>query len=451
VIGESLKRITRFLGYDVLGDIHLGDWGLQMGMIVSELRLRQPDLSYFDDSYSGPYPDESPIRVADLERIYPAASEHSKVDPEFMAAARQATYELQQGRAAYSALWRHFVNVSIAAMKKSYKKLGVEFDLWLGESDVQERIPPMIARLVERGDAVESQGATIIPNLTDNGRELPPLLLVKSDGATLYGTTDLATIEQRVQELNAEIILYVVDARQSDHFRQVFDAARKTGIAPVDLHLEHIGFGTVLGTDRKPLKSREGEAPKLEGLIRKVNHRAREQIEITKMAEEYTSAEKAKIAKVVGIAALKFSDLINEPYLNYVFDIDRFTSFEGRTGPYILYAVARIKSILRKAAKRRLKVGPMISPISDLERALLLTIAKFPDTLQEAFESRAPNILANYVYELAKMFNDFYQKQPVLREENPARRASLLAVSQAVTTVLAQGLNLLGIEVLERM
>lgn len=452
IIGESLKRLARFLGHDVLGDVHLGDWGLQMGMLISELARRQPDLPYFDPNYSGPYPDTSPVTIADLEEMYPVASQRTQGDEAALEAARQATYELQQGRPGYRALWQHFVAVSVADLKADYTRLNIEFDLWLGESDTQERIPALIERLLAEEEAHESQGAIVV-DVAEEGdeHELPPLILVKSDGAVLYATTDLATVEQRVQELGADEILYVVDNRQSDHFRQVFAAAYKTGIAPATVHLEHAGFGTMNGKDGKPFKTRAGGVMKLKDLIAMITEKAQERMQEAGIAAGYPETEKAEIARMVGVAALKFGDLMNHRTKNYIFDLDRFSAFEGRTGPYLLYSTVRCKSILRNAAERQVQPGRILPPASEVEAEVMLKLGELQDSLALTYSERAPNHLCEYVYTLAAAFNRFYHRHHILHESDAAQQSSWLALVVLVGAVLEQTLDLLGIAVPERM
>jgi len=452
IIGESLKRLTRFLGHAVLGDVHLGDWGLPMGMVISELAFRHPDWVYFDPAYTGPYPAESPVTIADLEELYPAASKRTKADPEALEAARQATFALQNGRPGYFALWRHFMEVSLMELRRDYADLNVEFDLWLGESDVRARVMPLVERLQAAGYAQASDGALIVDvSQPEDTKAVPPLLLIKSDGAILYGTTDLATIEQRVQELGAELVLYVVDKRQSTHFEQVFRAAHKTGVAPEMVGLEHIAFGTMNGKDGKPFKTREGGVLKLRSLIEMVIDKAKERLAEVEAARQYDEAEKAEIARLVGIATLKYADLMNHRSIDYVFDLDRFSAFEGRTGPYLLYTAARTKSILRKAQEQELLFGPLIAPVDDGERALFLKLAELPDVLNLAFAERAPNHLCEYAYTLATTFNRFYRDHHILSEANPAQQAAGLALADCTVAVLEQVLDLLGIQTPARM
>ncbi|MDW7709888.1 MAG: arginine--tRNA ligase [Deferrisomatales bacterium] len=452
IIGESLKRLARYLGHDVVGDVHLGDWGLQMGMVIAELARRRPDLPYFEATRSGPYPSASPVSASELEEIYPTASQRAKADPGFAEAARQATFELQQGRPGYRALWRHLVDVSVAELKADYDRLEVGFDLWLGESDAQPWIPPLIERLRAGGHARESEGALVV-DVAEAGdaKELPPLLLLKSDGAALYGTTDLATLDHRVRDLGAQRVLYVVDKRQADHFTQVFRAARRTGIAPPAVGLEHIGFGTMNGSDGRPFKTREGGVMKLRDLLDLVTAKARERIREAGVARDYPPDEVERIAQLVGIATLKYADLSNHRAKDYIFDLERFSSFEGRTGPYLLYAAVRTRSILRKAAEAGLVPGTLAPAADDVERGVLLTLARYPDSLHAAFENRAPNILCDYAYELATAFTRFYQEHHILSQTDPARRASWLGLCDLTVRVLLQVLELLGIRVPERM
>jgi arginyl-tRNA synthetase len=452
IIGQSLKLVARFLGHDVLGDVHLGDWGLQMGMLISELERRRPDLPYFDADFTGPYPKEPPLTIADLEEMYPAASSIAQSDPATMESARLATVELQRGRPGYRALWQQFVAISVAELKTDYADLNVEFELWLGESDTQTRIPALIERLRQRGHAYESDGALVVDvSEPDDQKDVPPLMLLKSDGAVLYSTTDLATIEQRVQDLNAQLILYVVDNRQADHFRQVFRGAYKTEIEQASVVLEHTGFGTMNGRDGRPFKTRAGGVMRLKDLIELVTEKAAERMAELDVARDYDDAEKADIARMVGMATLKYADLMNHRTKDYVFDLDRFSSFEGRTGPYLLYTTVRTKSILRKAKAQELEPGAILPPASQMERDVQLKIAELPDVISLAFDARAPNHLCDFGYALATTFNRFYHEHHILREADRAQQASWLALSSCFAASLQLVLELLGIEVPERM
>lgn len=452
IIGESLKRLARYLGHTVIGDVHLGDWGLQMGMLLTEVARRMPTLPYFDPHFAGPYPAGSPVTMDDLQEIYPTATARCKADPQALEAARLATKELQAGRPGYRALWQHFVNISVAALKTDYDLLNVHFDLWLGESDADPHIPAMIERLKQAGQAIESDGALIIPiTRPDDKKEVPPLILLKSDGAALYSTTDLATIEERVAEFQPNDILYVVDNRQTLHFAQLFRAAHKTGIAPAGTNLEHIAFGTMNGPDGKPFKTRAGGVMILRDLIQMLTDKATERLQEIEAAQNYPPTEQDEIAQQVGLAALKFADLSNNRATDYIFDLDRFSAFEGRTGPYLLYTAVRIKSILRKATGLGLKAGHLLAPAGTEERALMLQLTRLPNAAHFAFENRTPNQLCDYIYNLAISFNRFYRDNHILREEDSGRQASWLTLAQTCLAHLELVLELLAIPIPARM
>ncbi len=452
IIGESIKRVLRYLGHDVVGDVHLGDWGMPYGQLIAELNDRFPDLPYFDESKTDDYPETSPVAIEDLQVMYPQAALRAKEEEEFAARARAAVVELQAGRPGYRALWQHMRNVSIAAMKKVYDRLNVHFDLWYGESTINDRLQPMVKRLVEDGHAYESDGALIIEVMTDDDtKEVPPFLLLKSDGASLYTTWDLATIEDRVEDLRAEEILYFVDVRQGLHFEQVYRAAYKTGIAPAEVVLEHAGNGTVNGPDGKPFRTRDGGLLTLRELIEMVVERAAQRIEENALAAEFNGAEKAEIAEMVGVAALKFGDLQNHRSSNYTFDVDRFTSFDGKTGPYLLYGAVRMKSILRETGTRGLEPGTILPPGRDQERNLMLQLARFPEVVARTAEHRAPNHIAEYAYELVAEFSRFYEACHILNEADAARQASWIGLVETTLSELTTLLDLLGIDVPERM
>jgi arginyl-tRNA synthetase len=450
IIGDSLQRLYRFRGDHVIGDNHLGDWGVQMGMIIYELSLRQPDLPYFDPDYSGPYPEEPPISIDELEELYPAIAARSETDPAVREAVRQATVDLQQGRPGYRALWQHMVNVSNAEQKADFETLGITFDHWYGESHYHNMIPPMIERLRETGHAQVSRGAVVVP-LTpeEEEQEIPPLILVKSDGAYMYGTTDLATVILRVDEFKADLILYVIDERQSFHLKQVFLAAKQTGLAP-DTELVHVAFGTVNGPDGKPFKTRAGGVMRLKDLIKMITDKALERMAESGVATDFDEAECMDVARKVGIAALKFADLMNDRTSGYILDLDQFSRFEGRTGPYLLYTAVRIKSIMRKAAEQSLSPGPILPP-TPAERNLMLTATQLPEAVQRAYEDYSPKHLCDFAYSLAVVFNQFYNQCHILSEEDPARQASWLALVKLCLDQLDLTLSLLGIEIPERM
>ena len=452
IIGDSLQRLFRFRGDRLISDIHMGDWGTQMGMLITEIERHYPDLPYFDENYTGPYPAGSPVTMDDLQVMYPAVSARCASDPAAAEAARLATKALHDARPGYRALWQHIRNISDEALQHDFSTLGVSFDLWLGESDVHDLIAPLIARLVAGGYTQESRGALIVPvNEPDDKRELPPLMLLKSDGAVLYGTTDLATIDLRMAEYQPNAILYVVDDRQSLHFAQVFRAAYKTGVVPPETALEHLPFGTMNGPDGKPFKTRAGEVMMLRDLIAMVIDKARARLDEMAVAEEYDEAEREQIARLVGLATLKFADLLNHRAKDYVFDLERFSAFEGRTGPYLLYTAVRVKSIMRRAEAQGITMGEILPPAGAEERELMLKLTELHDILQFAYDARSPNHISDYAYNLAMMFNRFYREYHILSEPDAARQASWLAVSAYTLAQLELTLNLLGIEVPARM
>jgi arginyl-tRNA synthetase len=450
IIGDSLKRLFRANGWTVVGDIHLGDWGLQMGQLISEVALRGIAPIYFDESFTGPYPAESPVTMEDLEEIYPAASAACKADPERLELARKATAELQLGRPGYLALWKHFFTVSEIGLKREYGSLGVEFDLWNGEASVDPLIAPMIEDLKARGLAVMSEGALVVhvAEPTDK-KEMPPLILLKSNGAVNYETTDVATIIERVRDQNPDLILYVVDQRQFLHFEQVFRAAKKAGLAG-KAKLEHAGFGTMNGPDGKPFKTRAGGVMKLFDLIAMAEEEAKKRLTEAGIGADYPAEEQADIAHKVGIAALKFADLSNYRLTDYQFDLERFTKFEGKTGPYLQYAAVRIRSILRRAAEEGL-IGSEPVVRSPEERALVLQILALPDAMESAEDKRSPNILCEYAFTLAQSFSRFYAEHHVMSEHDEELRLARLAMCGLTLAVLIKVLDLLGIDVPERM
>ncbi|WP_411818438.1 arginine--tRNA ligase [Hyphococcus sp. DH-69] len=451
IIGESLKRILRFSGDEVTGDVHLGDWGLQMGQLISELKLRQPDLVYFDAAQSGPYPDEPPISLKDLEEMYPVASAASKADPARADLARKATKELQDGRPGYRALWKHFVDLSVAAMKKDYADLDVEFDLWKGEADADPLIPELTEDLKARKVIEESDGAQIIRVARESDKkEMPPIIFVNSQGAVGYHATDVATIVDRKRTLDPDRILYVVDARQRLHFEQVFRAVEQAGYYPEE-QLEHLWFGTMNGKDGKPFKTREGGTLKLRHFIDMVTERALERLKENGLAEGYGEAEKNEIARQVGVAALKFADLSNPRTSDYIFDLDRFMAFEGKTGPYLLYASVRVRSVLEKAKSAKAGAPGAIKITEDAERDLALVLLNFADVLRETYEKRMPHILCDHAFSLAQAFSKFYASCRMVDEADPEKRASRLGLASITGGQLDLVLSLLGLDAPERM
>ena len=446
IIGESLKRLYKYLGYNAIGDVHLGDWGLQMGLIIAELSERQPELPYFDPDFTGEYPKEAPFTVSDLEEIYPTASA-KKSDPEFSHKAHQATLELQQGRRGYRALWRHIMNVSVADLKKNYDNLDVHFEKWLGESDADPYIPPMVEDMKKRGIAVPSEGAWVIPVAQEGDKkEMPPCILVKSDGSSIYATTDLATLVQRMQDWHPDKVLYVTDKRQNLHFEQVFRAARKAGIVPDTTELEHVGFGTMNGKDGKPFKTRDGGVLRLETLISDMTDFVRAKVVENRIVEpEEVEPTTAKIA----MAALKYGDLSNQPTKDYNFDMERFAAFEGNTGPYILYTIVRIKSILSRYGEW--ENLPIQEPANDYAKDLMLAITKFGPALEGALKTSSPNLICAYVYELAGCVNKFYHETPILKEESETVKAGHIALIGLAKNILETSIDLLGFHAPEKM
>ena len=452
VIGESVKRICRFMGNKVIGDVHLGDWGLQIGLIITELKKRQPELPYFDENFQGEYPEEAPFTISDLEEIYPYASGYSKEHEDYLQEAQQATARLQEGDAGYRALWQHILNVSIADLKKNYDKLSVEFDIWKKESDVQPYVPDMVEKMKKDGFAYESEGALVV-DVTEEGdkKELPPCIIVKSNGATLYATTDLATIVERMKLFQPDQIIYLADKRQSLHFTQVFRVAKKTGIVEPDMQLDFIGFGTMNGKDGKPFKTRDGGVLRLQSLREMISDEVYKKIMENR---DYSEEEARNIAGQVGLAALKYGDLSNQASKDYIFDVERFASFEGNTGPYILYTIVRIKSLIQKYVSQGGKMPEEVqyeAPVSESETQLYLTLGKFADAVESAYKELAPHKICQYIYELSEAFNHFYHETKILAEEDEKRRNSYLCLIRLVQKVLEQCIDLLGFEAPDKM
>ena len=455
IIGESIKRMGRFMGYEMIGDVHLGDWGLQMGLIIEELRDRKPELVYFDESYTGEYPTEAPFTISELEEIYPAASAKSKVDEAFKERAHQATLKLQKGYKPFRAIWDHILAVSVADLKKNYSNLNVDFDLWKGESDAEPYIDHMVQMLIDKGLAYESQGALVVDVAQEGDtKEIPPCLIRKSDGASLYATSDLATIVEREQDFKPDRYIYVVDKRQAMQVEQVFRVSRKAEIVKPDTKMIFLGFGTMNGKDGKPFKTREGGVMRLEKLISDIDEAVFNRI----MENRTVSEEEAReTAKVVGLAALKYGDLSNQASKDYIFDMDRFISFEGNTGPYILYTIVRIKSILGKYKENGGSVSELAAEKKILpaagasEKALMLQLAKYSEVLENSFAETAPHKICQYVYETANAFNSFYHDTKILSEEDEARKDSYIGLITLTKRVLETCIGLLGIEAPERM
>ena len=451
IIGESIKRLGRFMGHHMIGDVHLGDWGLQMGLIIVELKKRQPELVYFDEAYEGDYPEEAPFTIAELEEIYPTASARSKEDEAYKEEAMQATYELQHGRRGYQALLGHILHVSVTDLKRNYANLNVEFDLWKGESDAQPYIPAMVQELKDKGYAYESEGALVVDVKEDSDtKEVPPCIILKSDGASLYTTTDLATLVERRKLYDPDEVIYVVDKRQEMHFVQVFRCAKKCGIVKEETKLRFLGFGTMNGKDGKPFKTREGGVMRLEYLIQDINDEMYRKIQESRPMDR---EEAEKTAKIVGLSALKYGDLSNQASKDYIFDVDRFTSSEGNTGPYILYTIVRIKSILKKYQEEGGNAdGVKIQPCeNESEKALMLELTKFNGVMENAFEEIAPHKVCAYIYDLANAFNKFYHETKILGTEDEAAKKSRIRLLGLTRKVLETCIDVLGFEAPERM
>ena len=451
IIGESIKRIGKFMGHNMIGDVHLGDWGLQMGLIITELKLRKPELCYFDENYEGEYPVEPPFTISELEEIYPTASGKSKEDAAYKEAAMQATYELQHGRRGYQALLSHILNVSVTDLKKNYANLNVSFELWKGESDAQPYIPDMVQKMKDDGYAYISDGALVVDvkEETDT-KEIPPCMILKSDGASLYNTTDLATIVWRMKDYHPDKIIYVVDKRQELYFTQVFRCARKTHLVDDDTELQFLGFGTMNGKDGKPFKTREGGVMRLETLLSSINDEMYRKITENRTVEE---AEAKATAKVVALSAVKYGDLSNQASKDYIFDIDRFTSFEGNTGTYILYTIVRIKSILNKYKEAGKEAGTaaILPAHSESEKALMLELTRFNAMMENAYEETAPHKVCSYIYDLANALNHFYHETKIMAEEDEAVQASYVRLLTLTRRTLEVCIDVLGFSAPDRM
>ncbi len=453
VIGESIKRICRYAGHEVIGDVHLGDWGLQIGLIIHEVSLRQPELVYFDENYTGAYPEEAPFTIGELEEIYPTASAKSKEDEEFKEAAMQVTYQMQQGHAGYNALWQHIIRVSVADLKRNYERLNVSFDLWKKESDAQPYIPDMVEKMKADGLAYLDDGALIvdIKEETDT-REIPPCVILKSDGAALYTTTDLGTIVERKKLYDPDAMIYLADKRQELHFEQVFRTAKKAGLVDDAVEFSFLGFGTMNGKDGKPFKTRDGGVMRLEYLLDSITEEMRKKMQDNR---EIPEEEAARTAEMIALAAIKYGDLSNQANKDYIFDIERFTSFEGNTGPYILYTIVRIKSILAKyKAQTGALPGTEVSVggyHNEAQRALMLELAGFHSMMESACEERAPHKICSYIYDLANAFNRFYHETKILSEADEAKREGWIRLLIITRDVLETCIDLLGFSAPERM
>ena len=449
-IGESIKRICEYIGNKTIGDVHLGDWGLQMGMIISELEIRNPDWIYFDLNYKGEYPSEPPISIKDLETLYPEANAKAKSNENFMMRAKQATYELQNGRKGYIELWKHIVNVSKKDLRKNYNKLNTKFDLWLGESDTQKYYDSVINNIVEKGLAKESQGALVVDiSRPDDVNEIPPFILRKTDGSVLYSTTDLATVVQREKEFDVDRIIYVVDKRQEMHFTQLFRCVDKTAITNKKIEFDFVGFGTMNGKDGKPYKTRDGGVMKLKTLIDETKKKAKEKLLSNNKQYDYLSlTQKKNIVNKVAISALKFADLSIYRSKDYNFDLDKFCSFEGKTGPYLLYTITRANSILKKANYNKRK---MYFNSKYYDSNFSLQILMFNNYVIRSYQELSPNIICDYAYKIANKFNSFYDSCNIIKEDNQEKRMALLSFTNYVMKILRKSMYLLGIKTLNKM
>ena len=451
ILGESVKRICRYAGNECIGDVHLGDWGMPMGLVITGLKEKHPDWPYFDEEYEGDYPTEPPFTVSELEEIYPAASAKSKEDPEFKARAMKSTYKLQNGVRGYRALWKHILNASVADLKKNYSALNVEFDLWKGESDVHDLIPEMVDEMKAKGYAYISEGALVVDvkEETDT-KEIPPCMILKSDGAALYNTTDLASIKERVRLYLPDEIIYMTDKRQELYFEQVFRCARKTKLVKPEMELKFLGFGTMNGSDGKPFKTRDGGVMRLEKLVQDTKDEMYKKI---REGREMPEQEAKEISDVVALSALKYGDLSNQASKDYIFDIDKFTSFEGDTGPYILYTIVRIKSILNKYKEQggQMEQLELLEADNEAEKAMEMVLVQFNTMVRNAAEETAPQRVCAYVYDLANAFNHFYHNVKILGEACENKRKSLIALLILTRDIMETCIDLLGFSAPEKM
>ena len=454
IIGESLKRLAKELGHEVIGDVHLGDWGRPLGIVISEIKRRNPELVYFDENYTGEYPSESPVSMDDLNEIYPTASAAAKEDEERMKEAREATAILQNedrsGHRGYYALWQHIINESIKDLKQSYDKLGVNFELWRGESDCVKSIPEMMDIFTKKNLLRQSNGATVMD--VDEPTDLspvPPLILKTQSDSVGYQTTELATIYERVKEFEPDEIWYVVDGRQEMHFKQVFRGAYKSGIVPEDMKLRFIGFGTMNGKDGKPFKTRDGGVMKLSDLLELVQKSSEKRLE--ESGVQFSEEEKKGIAYKIADATIKYADALSNRETDYIFDIDKFIETQGKTGPYILYSAVRINSLLKKALVQGIEPGKIQEPSKNEERMLLLTISRLPDIVDMAFENKSLTEIANYLYELNSAYNSFYNTTKVIGEQDKDKQKSWIQLSSMVGKINKKLLDTMAIEEPERM
>lgn len=446
VIGESIRRIEKFVGNKVISDVHFGDWGTPMGMIISEIENLHPDWPYFDDSKADGFPAEHPYNVNEVTELYKKASARCKEDEAAREKARIITAKFQDGHAGYRALWKHLRDVSVDAVKEIYGDLDVNFDLWLGESDAHETCKEIMKMAKDKGILEKDEGAEII-RLEESNKPKPPVILEKSDGGFTYAATDIATIKMRCDDLKADEIIYVTDLRQSLHFEQVFEASKMLGICP-DTKLVHIGFGTVNGKDGKPFKTRDGGVMNLADLIAISKDTVRKSV--PESAPGYSKEDIAKLVDDITIGAVKFQDMKNNIASGYVFDLEDFAKFDGKTGPYIQYAIARINSIIRKAQDSSIKESNIVISNTE-ERNLALKIAQLNAIIMRAHNDKEPSIIADYAYTLAQSFSSFYNASSIVNAETPALAGSRLKLARLVRDILKLQLYLLGIASPEAM
>lgn len=444
-IGEALKRLAKLVGNDVTSDVHLGDIGRQSGMVIYGIREKFPELVYFDDKYMGEYPKESPVTNEDLEKIYPEISLRAKEDEAVMEEVRNITAEIDRGNKGYNHLWNHIKKVSIDNIKKTFDKINASFDLWEGESDCYPYINDVIKLLRNNNCLEESEGAYVVYVGEDNDKfEIPPLIVLKSDGTSLYATRELATVYSRIKRFNPDEIWYVVDNRQSMYFTQVFRTLYKSGIVDNKTKLEFIGFGTMNGKDGKPFKTRDGGVMKLENLLDEIKKESNQYLEKDGIEE----TEKEEIANKVSVAALKYADLLPNREKDYVFDLKKFSSLEGKTGPYIIYSCIRIKSLLKKSCEDNYKVA---SIYSRTEKDIITKILEMPIVIDSSYRNKTLSDITEYLYDLDSLYNKFYSENRIITESNEDKRKSWIAISELVYKVNKILLDTLAIEIPEKM
>ncbi len=448
-IGEALKRLARLLGYEVLGDAHLGDYGRPLGLVIKEIKEMYPDLPYFDEFYTGSYEElDLPITNEDLEKIYPLASQKGKEDEEYLEDARKITLKFQNHERGYYELWKKIVDISKEDIKKVYDELNVSFEIWNGESDEMEYFEDLIDIYQSKGLLTESEGAKVIEVAKeDDNSPMPPLLIIKTNGSKSYDSTDLAAIIERKKNYNPDEMWYVVDGRQELHFEQVFRAARRAKLVEDNVVLEHIGFGTMNGSDGKPFKTRDGGVMSLKSLIDLVNEETLKRINSETVAEE----EKAEIAKTVAIAALKYADFLPYRGTDYIFEVEKFAEIEGKTGPYLLYSTIRMKSLLTKATNLELKQDKIFEFKTETEKEIALTILRLPVILNRSLDTKSLNDIAEYLYKITSLYNKFYSENKILTEENINLQTSWLTLTKIVYDINITLLNVLGIKVPKKM